>query len=185
MKPTQTGIAITLALIVIAVFFIFPGLSPFSQPQQQAATNDQAQTVQDASTTAAVAGSDQVQITDEVLGTGATAGTGDTIVVAYTGSFTNGTVFDSSVGKPANPLPGSTCPAGATTGICLTLGARQVISGWEQGFSGMKEGGKRKLVIPASLGYGASGITDNRTGKVIIPPNATLIFEVELLKVAK
>ncbi len=116
---------------------------------------------------------------DETVGTGATAAAGDTVVVEYTGALTNGTVFDSSVGKPAFAIPGVTCPAGSTTGLCLTLGAGQVIKGWDQGIAGMKEGGKRQLVIPASLAYGDQAVGD------VIPANSTLVFEVNLLKVQK
>ena len=97
-----------------------------------------------------------------VVGTGATAAVGDTVTVHYTGRFTNGTIFDSSVGS---------------TPIQFRLGANQVIPGFEQGIVGMKVGEKRKLTIPPELGYGAKGAGG------VIPPNATLIFEVELLKV--
>lgn len=106
--------------------------------------------------------------TDLVVGTGAEAVAGKTLTVHYTGWLYNesrtdqkGAQFDSSVGL--NPLT-------------FTLGAGQVIQGWEQGFEGMKVGGKRRLVIPPSLAYGGT-----RRGP--IPPNATLIFEIELIAV--
>jgi len=60
-----------------------------------------------------------------------------------------------------------------------------VIAGWDEGIPGMRVGGKRKLILPPDLGYGANGQTDQQTGAVVIPPNATLVFEVELLKVEK
>ncbi len=159
MKPTHTGIAVALALAVVALFFIFPGLSPFNKaiplttsPSNSAAPSDAAS---------------QLQITDEVVGTGAVAEAGDNVTVNYVGSLTDGKVFDASANH-------------GTEGFVFTLGAGQVIQGWDQGIVGMKEGGKRKLIIPAALAYG-----DQEVGGGIIPANSTLIFEVELLKVQK
>jgi peptidylprolyl isomerase len=99
---------------------------------------------------------------DLVLGTGAEATAGKKITVNYLGTLVDGTKFDSSYDRG---VPFS-----------FTLGVGEVIKGWDEGFNGMKVGGKRKLTIPPELGYGAGG-----TGP--IPPNATLIFEVELLGV--
>ncbi|MHB1163103.1 MAG: FKBP-type peptidyl-prolyl cis-trans isomerase [Minisyncoccota bacterium] len=183
MRPTQTGIAVALALTVVAMFFIFPGLSPFGQPASPSAAPTEATstitTQTTATTTMPTENSDQLQVIDETVGTGATAAAGDTVVVGYTGALTDGKVFDSSVGKPAFAIPGVTCPVGSTTGLCLTLGAGQVIKGWDEGIVGMKEGGKRKLVIPAALAYGSQAVGN------VIPANSTLIFEVELVKVQK
>ena len=103
-----------------------------------------------------------LQIIDNQVGTGAEAKAGANISVNYTGYLTNGTKFDSSVGK---------------TPFSLKLGAGQVIKGWDEGLVGMKVGGKRRLLIPPALGYGASG-----SGSTI-PPNADLVFDVELLDV--
>ena len=100
---------------------------------------------------------------DIKVGTGAEAEAGKHIYVHYTGSLVNGAVFDSSV-KRGSPFD-------------FQLGSHAVIRGWDEGIAGMKEGGKRKLLIPAALGYGHRG---NGTA---IPPNAELVFEVELLKV--
>ena len=179
MNPIQTGIAVALALIVVIFFFVFNGASLFSPstpPQEVAATTtDQTATT---TPTTPVADATQLQVTDEVVGTGATAVAGDTIVVGYTGMLTNGTVFDSSVGKAPITIPGSTCPSGVTTGLCMKLGAGQVIKGWDEGLVGMKEGGKRKIIIPPSLGYGSQTYGP-------IPGNSTLVFEVELIKVQK
>jgi FKBP-type peptidyl-prolyl cis-trans isomerase len=101
---------------------------------------------------------------DIKVGTGATAENGQTVMVHYTGWFTNGKKFDSSVDR-GEPFP-------------FKLGAHEVIQGWEDGVAGMKVGGKRQLKIPSELGYGAKGYPG------AIPPNATLIFDVELLKVS-
>lgn len=102
-----------------------------------------------------------VQVQDEVLGEGAAARVGDTVTVHYIGKLTDGKVFDSSVdrGEP----------------FSFTLGAGQVIKGWDEGLVGMKEGGKRILMIAPDYGYGSQGVGP-------IPPNSTLIFQVELIK---
>jgi peptidylprolyl isomerase len=105
----------------------------------------------------------EVKIEDLQVGTGAEAVPGATITVNYTGTLTDGTVFDSSYQR--------------NEPFTLQLGAGAVIPGWEQGLQGMKVGGKRRLTIPPALGYGAQGAGTS------IPPNATLIFDVELLKV--
>lgn len=104
----------------------------------------------------------ELKIEDLVVGTGAAAKNGDTVSVHYTGWLENGTKFDSSAG-------------GAP--IEFVLGTGRVIAGWEKGLVGMKVGGKRRLTIPPSLGYGEAGAGDT------IPPNATLIFEVELVAI--
>ena len=96
-------------------------------------------------------------------GTGAQAESGKTVSVHYTGKFQDGKVFDSSVsrGEP----------------IKFPLGAGRVIKGWDEGLALMKEGGKAQLVIPPHLAYGESGAGG------VIPPNATLVFDVELVSV--
>ena len=101
-------------------------------------------------------------IEDTKVGAGAAAKTGDTVTVHYTGRLTDGTKFDSSLDRNAP--------------FTFTLGAGQVISGWDQGVVGMKVGGKRKLTIPPDLAYGDRGIGP-------IPPRSTLVFDIELLAV--
>ena len=105
-----------------------------------------------------------LQYWDIKVGTGDEAKDGDQIKVHYTGWFTDGKKFDSTVD--------------AHQPYSLTLGAGKVIKGWDEGIVGMKVGGKRQLRIPPELAYGEAGY------KTIIPPNATLIFDVQLLAIA-
>ena len=106
---------------------------------------------------------DELLIEDEVVGSGAEAQTGDTVEVNYVGTLTDGTKFDSSYDHNKT--------------FSFTLGAGEVIQGWDEGVAGMKVGGKRKLTIPSDMAYGAQGIPG------VIPGGATLVFEVELLGV--
>jgi FKBP-type peptidyl-prolyl cis-trans isomerase len=106
----------------------------------------------------------KLEITDLVVGQGAEAKSGQKVTVHYTGTLENGTKFDSSLDRH-KPFQ-------------FQLGVGQVIKGWDEGVKGMKVGGKRKLIIPAEMGYGSRGAGG------VIPPNATLIFEVELLEVS-
>jgi hypothetical protein len=113
---------------------------------------------------------DGLQYIDLTVGTGAVIHSNDIPTVQYTGWLSaTAAKFDSSRdrGQP----------------FAVTLGKGQVIAGWDEGIPGMKVGGKRKLIIPAALGYGANGQQDQQSGAYIIPPNAVLVFEVEVLSV--
>ena len=181
---TNTAIAVAAAVIVVAVIFIVPGLSPFSflgsaaapaqtsaaatatgqtaaQATSQTSTTAQAPTTMDVSNIPQNV--TQLLSKDDVVGTGDVAAAGDSVTVNYVGALSDGKVFDASAnhGQP----------------FTFTLGAGQVIKGWDEGVAGMKVGGTRTLVIPASLGYGATGAGG------VIPPNATLIFQVQLVSV--
>ncbi|GDX72250.1 peptidyl-prolyl cis-trans isomerase [Cyanobium sp.] len=103
-----------------------------------------------------------LRITDITVGDGPEAKAGQTVVVNYRGTLENGKEFDSSYGRGPFSFP---------------LGAGRVIKGWDEGVAGMQVGGKRKLVIPPDLAYGERGAGG------VIPPNATLVFEVELLEI--
>lgn len=104
-----------------------------------------------------------LQYVDVVAGTGASPTKGKQVTVHYTGTLENGTKFDSSKDRG--------------TPFTFTIGVGQVIKGWDEGVATMKVGGSRKLIIPSDLGYGARGAGG------VIPGNATLIFDVELISV--
>jgi FKBP-type peptidyl-prolyl cis-trans isomerase len=109
---------------------------------------------------------DTLIIEDIVVGEGAEAESFDKVTVDYTGKLSDGTVFDSSKNPGREPF-------------VFTVGVSMVIKGWDEGVPGMKVGGTRKLTIPPDMGYGSQGAGG------VIPPNATLIFDIELLKVEK
>jgi FKBP-type peptidyl-prolyl cis-trans isomerase len=106
-----------------------------------------------------------LKIEDLKVGTGTETKDGDHVTVNYVGTLDNGTKFDSSYDRG--------------TPFSFDLGAGKVIPGWDLGVKGMKIGGKRRLIIPAALGYGANGAGS------LIPPNSTLHFDIELLKIGK
>ena len=174
MTVTANGVAIALA-VVIALGFLFFGSAIFAPFQPAKAPADTNEVVPDGTTaadSAIVAPTDtknanatvtkKIMITDTVVGTGAEASAGKQVTVNYVGMLENGQVFDAS--------------ANHGQAFTFSLGAGQVIKGWDEGIAGMKVGGKRHLVIPADMAYGAQAVGS-------IPANSTLIFDVELVGV--
>jgi FKBP-type peptidyl-prolyl cis-trans isomerase len=180
MNITGTGIAVALAVIVaLGLLFFGPqvftlfnhstatAVTSATTTMQDDQTSDQTSLGQTAQTSAGGASGipqnpTELMMSDQTIGTGDVAEPGDQVTVSYVGMLTDGTVFDASANHGGS--------------FTFTLGGGQVIKGWDEGVAGMKVGGKRELVIPASLGYGAQA-----NGP--IPANSTLVFEIELLKV--
>lgn len=158
---TDARVALLLTLLVSAWLFSACSVRPASQAATPLSADTAATQVQQTATGSTIIEErGSMEITELKPGTGAAAKPGDTVKVHYTGTLTDGTKFDSSVGRQP---------------FSFTLGAGQVIAGWDQGIAGLKVGGQRRLVIPPELAYGERGAGG------VISPNATLIFEVELL----
>jgi peptidylprolyl isomerase/FKBP-type peptidyl-prolyl cis-trans isomerase FkpA len=163
----QKKIILTVGFVALVGLVIGAGVW-YDTQQEQASMAAQArvgQTVIAAQNAAQQAIMQNFKITDIVVGTGTKAQNGDTVSVLYTGSLDNGTVFDASSKHGNQPFS-------------FTIGAGQVIQGWDLGVVGMRVGGKRELTIPPELGYGANPPPGSN-----IPPNATLHFTIELLSV--
>jgi FKBP-type peptidyl-prolyl cis-trans isomerase len=148
---------IIIIIIIGGAYFLWQNNSKASEAALSQSQNSQSQN--NASASYDIQGM-KVEILKE--GTGAAAKAGDKVTVNYTGTLSDGTKFDSSLNPGRTPFQ-------------FTLGQNQVIQGWELGVSGMKVGEKRRLTIPPELGYGAQGANG------VIPPNATLTFEIDLL----
>jgi peptidylprolyl isomerase len=146
------------SLVVMAVLTVMCSVSALAAQDQEGAKGKAAA----AKTVTTASG---LKYTDVKVGSGPSPVKGKQVKVHYTGTLENGKKFDSSVDR--------------NEPFSFLIGVGQVIPGWDEGVMGMKVGGKRKLIIPAKLGYGAAGAGG------IIPPNATLLFDVELLDVAK
>ena len=154
----------TILIIIIIIVLVILGFM-LSQNKTVAPTSEKSVSVQSSTATNNNTKNMQLEIKTTEQGTGdRIVKTGDTVSVQYTGKLEDGTKFDSSYDQGGQPFS-------------FTVGVGQVIKGWDQGVAGMKVGGVRKLTIPPNLGYGARGAGG------VIPPNATLVFEVELLGV--
>jgi FKBP-type peptidyl-prolyl cis-trans isomerase len=151
-KQFVISLVVGILVLVTFAYFIF-GLNGSSNTQSSVQATQPTPQTQTPST-------DKLQVQDEKIGTGAAVKKGDTVEINYVGTLANGTKFDASTdhGGP----------------FTTQIGVGQVIKGWDMGIIGMKVGGKRKLTIPPSLGYG-----DQTVGS--IPANSTLIFQVELV----
>jgi peptidylprolyl isomerase len=134
---------------------------PNSQPQTPPTDNTAQEISKKMTTEKIITTPSGLQYVDRIVGTGASPKTGQTVTVHYTGTLENGTKFDSSRDR--------------NQPFSFKIGVGQVIKGWDEGVLTMKVGGDRKLIVPPDLGYGARGAGG------VIPPNATLIFDVELL----
>lgn len=154
-------IAVAIIILITAAYFLLSYSSKNQAPKDETLKN---QITENKIPAPAKTEVKELQITDIVVGTGTEAKNGDMVKVHYTGTFESGEKFDSSRDRG--------------TPIEFQLGSGMVIKGWDTGIEGMKVGGKRKLKIPGNLAYGEQG----RPGH--IPPNATLLFDVELVGVA-
>jgi FKBP-type peptidyl-prolyl cis-trans isomerase len=154
-----------LAVTLFAAFGITSGCGGNDKPSAPAAASAPSTSAPMKVTGPPTTTASGLQYWDIIVGTGATATPGVNVQVHYSGFLTNGQKFDSSRDR--------------NEPFVFPLGAGQVIKGWDEGVAGMKVGGQRQLRIPPQLGYGAAGAPG------AIPPNATLIFDVELLGVGK
>lgn len=162
MPKKNMYIAVVVAVVVVAIFIFlgFFGVSTSSQPDAKSGTTAAQELLTDIARTGTVSA---LTVIDTVEGTGSAAQSGDTISVNYIGVLPNGTVFDASEGRGV---------------FTFTLGAGQVIKGWDQGLVGMKVGGTRLVAIPAELAYGPNAVGQ-------IPPNSPLIFQVQLVGIGE
>jgi peptidylprolyl isomerase len=151
----------TFSIIILSAFFFTASINSCSSEKGTDSTKNMTNQPQIVTTPSGL------QYIDEKIGEGAMPSQGKSVTVNYTGSLTDSTMFDSNT----DPSKGHVQP------FVFTIGVHQVIAGWDEGVMTMRVGGKRKLIIPPGLGYGAQGAGG------VIPPNATLIFDVELLGV--
>jgi FKBP-type peptidyl-prolyl cis-trans isomerase len=162
-KTTIIGVVVII-LIAAGLYFIIKSPSAAATPSTTATT-----TTDTAGATTNASSSTQVQAQDVTVGTGTEATPGSVVSVLYVGKLPDGTVFDSSAAHGNTPLS-------------FTLGEQGLIPGFQIGVNGMKVGGERLMAIPPSLGYGSTDVKDS-TGKVIIPANSTIVFDVKLVSV--
>lgn len=154
----------TVSLVIIIIAALGAGAYVAIKKSQPAAPAQDTQAGQQAGNQAKT-----VQAQDVSIGTGAEAKPGTVVSVLYVGKLPDGTVFDSSAAHGNQPL-------------VFTLGAEGLIPGFQIGVNGMKEGGERVMAVPPELGYGSQDVKD-KDGKVIIPANTTIVFDVKLVKV--
>jgi len=164
---------IAIAVVAAAAWFSMNSSKKAQEKAEESAqTQPAAQATPAASATpaqaTAIAPVTELKIEDQVVGTGAAAGPGKMVTVHYTGTLTDGSKFDSSLDRN-QPFSFRMSKDGV---------GRQVIEGWEKGLTGMKVGGKRRLIIPPQMAYGPEGRPP------VIPPSATLVFDIQLLSVA-
>jgi FKBP-type peptidyl-prolyl cis-trans isomerase len=170
-KHLKITILLVIPLIIFFVLFIFilDSASPSNQQNtEEVNAEDLDNLLQDENMdnqTDEALDAEEFVAEDLIEGTGEEVKNGDTVKVNYTGTLLDGTQFDSSLDR-GEPFE-------------FTVGQGQVIQGWDEGLLGMKVGGKRKLTIPSSMGYGETGAGES------IPPNAGLIFEIELVEIVK
>jgi FKBP-type peptidyl-prolyl cis-trans isomerase len=149
--------AVVIVALAIGGYFIYASMNTASTATGEAAQQNEQ------------AAGDQVQAQEVTIGTGAQAVPGSEVSVLYVGQLTDGTVFDSSAAHGNEPLT-------------FILGNEGMIPGFQIGVNGMREGGERLIAIPPSLAYGAQDVKD-ASGKIIIPANSTIIFNVRLVSV--
>ena len=164
MTTLHQWIAVAISLFMIVIFFgvgNFASFFTFWEKAPEASRNSAAAAAGDVRGASSVT-IEGMNIEDIAVGEGDEVKVGDSVSVQYTGTLTDGTKFDSSYDHG--------------DAFSFAVGAGQVIKGWDLGLVGMKVGGKRKLTIPSNLAYGDQGIGP-------IPPGATLVFEIELVKI--
>jgi len=164
----NTNIAVMLALVVVVLFVALGFFGVRGLGNNSAALSGPQAILEELQATGAVS---QLHTYDYSVGEGETAKVGDVIAVHYTGVLPDGTVFDSSYER-GQPLVLRIAEGGALQ----TLDGGSLIQGWSQGMQGMKVGGRRLLAIPSELGYGPNAVGT-------IPPNSTLLFDVELVQI--
>ena len=162
---------IVIPLVVALMLIVLLGLFTLGAKDEQIELSDDTQKTEINEQTM-----DNLKIEDTVVGTGEEAVAGKTVVVNYIGRFEDGKLFDTSVEEVAKAEGAYNPGRDYSTGFAFQIGAGMVIAGWDQGFAGMKVGGKRTITVPPELGYGM-----NDYGP--IPGGSTLVFEVELLEV--
>jgi len=162
----EEKIAITLSILVAFIFV--PTVFLTARDKNSSSSETSTKTSTDKVTLQNTEAILEFGTIDLVHGNGAQATPGDKLYVHYVGQLEDGSVFDTSI---AGKKP-----------FVVTLGAGEVIAGWDLGLVGMREGGTRRLTIPSELGYGFQEITD-AAGSVVIPADATLVFDVALLRV--